>query len=159
MKETYPTTITATPNATKSGTPLPPGAFTALKAIQTMKAYPKGSEFFLEGESPEGIYIVYAGRVELSIADNQGRKMVLGEARPGDILGLSAALSGKHHEETAAAAIPSQTGFVRRKDFLSFLANHPEAAFWVVQLLSERVTTTLEQLSCGRRALSEEMRQ
>lgn len=149
MKETYPTTAT-TPNNAKPGRPLPSVAITALKAIQTMKVHPKGCEFFLEGQSPEGIYIVYAGRVELSIADNQGRKMILGLARPGDILGLSAVLSGKHHEETAAAAVPSQTGFVKGKDFLRFLDNHPEAAYWVVQLLSERVTTTLEQLSCIR---------
>lgn len=159
MKETYPTTTTATLHATKLGTPIPSVALTALKAIQTMRVYPKGSEFFLEGEATAGIYILYAGRVELSIVDNHGQKLVLGEALPGDILGLSAVLSGKCHEETAAAAIPSQTGFVRCKDFLRFLDNHPEAAFWVVQLLSERVTTTLEQLSCGRRVPSTEIRQ
>jgi len=157
MKETYPSTAGILSNKLKS--PLTPVAFTALKAIQTVKVYPKGSEFFMEGQSPEGIYVLYAGRVELSIADNQGRKMILGLARPGEILGLSAVLSGNYHEETAAAAVPSQTGFVKRRDFLRFLGDHPEAAFWVVQLLSERVTTTFEQLSCIRRAPSREIRQ
>ncbi len=158
MKETYPTTV-GTLNSSKLKSPLPPLALTALRAIQTVKVYPKGSEFFMEGQSPQGIYILYAGRVELSIADTQGRKMILGLARPGEILGLSAVLSGKYHEETAAAAIPSQTGFVKCKEFLHFLGDHPEAAFWVVQLLSERVTTTLEQLSCIRRSPSREIRQ
>lgn len=159
MKEIYPTPTATNLSTGKLRNLLPPVALTALKAIQTMRVYPKGSEFFMEGQSPEGIYIVYAGRVELSIADNQGRKMVLGQARAGDILGLSAVLSGKYHEETAAAAIPTQTGFVASKDFLRFLADHPEAAFWVVQLLSERVTTTLEQLSCVKRAPSREFTQ
>lgn len=159
MKETYPITATTLLNQGKLKGPLPPLALTALRAIQTVQVYPKGSEFFLEGQSPQGIYIVYAGRVELSIADNLGRKMVLGSALPGEILGLSAVLSGKYYEETASAAVPSQTGFVKCKDFLRFLSNHPEAAFWVVQLLSDRVTTTLEQLSCRRRAPSREFRQ
>ncbi|MEJ2007266.1 MAG: cyclic nucleotide-binding domain-containing protein [Acidobacteriota bacterium] len=158
MKETYPTTA-GNLSPTKLRNPLPRLDLTALKAIQTMKVYPKGSEFFMEGQSPEGIYILYAGRAELSMADNQGRKLVLGLAQPGEILGLSAVLSGKYYEETASAVVPSQTGFIKRRDFIHFLGDHPEAAFWVVQLLSEQVTSTFEQLSCVRRAPAKEIRQ
>lgn len=150
MKETYRTTATSL-NSGNLKSRLPQVALTALRAIETVKIYPRNCEFYVEGQSPQGIYILHSGRVELSISDNHGRKMVLGLARPGDILGLSAVVSGKHHEETAAAAIPCQTGFIKSREFLRFLANHPEAAFWVVQLLSERVTTTFEQLSCVKR--------
>lgn len=150
MKETYRTTA-ASLNSSNLRSSLPPVALTALKAIETVKVYPTDSEFYVEGQSPQGIYILYSGRVELSISDNQGRKMVLGLAQPGDILGLSAVLSGKDYEETAEAAAPSQTGFIKTKEFIRFLGNHPEAAFWVVQLLSERVTTTFEHLSCIKR--------
>lgn len=158
MKETYPTTAGSL-SASKIRSPLPTVVLAALRAIETVEVYPKNSEFYSEGELPEGIYILHAGRAELSISDNQGRKLALGLASPGDILGLSAVLSGKRHEETAAAAIPSQTGFIKCKDFLRFLADHPEAAFWVVQLLSDRVTTTFEQLSCIKRAPAGELRQ
>ena len=113
----------------------------------------------MEGQSPLGIYIVYAGRVELSVTDAHGRQMALGTALPGDILGLSAALSGKYYEETAMAAATCQTGFVKSEDFLQFLGHHPEAAFWVVQLLSDRVTTTLDQLSCINRLPLKTVRQ
>ncbi|HUX10522.1 MAG TPA: Crp/Fnr family transcriptional regulator [Terriglobia bacterium] len=158
MKETYAATP-GTPCTSKRRAPLPPVALTALRAIQTTKVYPKGSEFFLEGQSPLGIYILYSGRVELSVTDTHGRLMILGTALPGDILGLSAVLSGKHHEETAVAAVPSQTGFIKGKDFLHFLNHHPEAAFWVVQLLSEQVTTTLAHLSCLQHTPFREVRQ
>lgn len=150
MKETYRTTAESL-NSSNLKSPLPQVALTALRAIETVTTFPRNSEFYVEGQSPQGIYILHSGRVELSIADNQGRKMVVGLARPGDILGLSAVVSGKHYQETAAAAIPSETGFIKSREFLRFLGNHPEAAFWVVQLLSERVTTTFEQLSCIRR--------
>jgi CRP/FNR family transcriptional regulator, cyclic AMP receptor protein len=158
MKETYSSPIGA-PTPGRLRNPLQPVALTALRAIQTTKVSPKGFEFFLEGQSPLGIYILYAGRVEISVTDAHGRQMVLGSALPGDILGLSAVISGKYYEETAVAAVPSQTGFVKSPDFLHFLHHHPEAAFWVVQLLSERVTTTLDQLSCISRTHSRALRQ
>lgn len=147
MKGIHPTPV-GTPKSGKGRNPLPPVALTALRSIQTTRICPKGHEFFLEGQAPLGIHILYSGRVKLSVTDAHGHQMVLGTALPGDVLGLSAALSGKYYEETAVAAITCQTGFVKCPDFLQFLGHHPEAAFWVVQLLSDRVTSTLDQLSC-----------
>jgi CRP/FNR family cyclic AMP-dependent transcriptional regulator len=129
---------------------LPPAALVAVKAIQTKRIYPEGYEFFAQGEPSSGIYILYAGQVQLSIVDSDGGKLVLGFALPGDILGLTAALSGKSHEERAEATIACQAGFINFKDFLHFLDHHPEAAFWIVQLLSNRVAVAFEHLSSVR---------
>ena len=158
MKETHPAT-TDTLRLDKRRAPLSQVVLTALKDIQTTKVCPEGFELFLEGQLPAGIYILHAGRVKLSVTGNHGRQVVLGTALPGDILGLSAVISGKYYEETAVAAIPSQTVFVKCQDFLRFMDHHPEGAFWVVQLLSERVTTTLEQLSYLNHAPSAAVRQ
>ncbi|HZT70150.1 MAG TPA: Crp/Fnr family transcriptional regulator [Terriglobia bacterium] len=156
--KTTPHTTVANPGACRHRSQLPDGALAALHTIQTTKVFPTGHEFFLEGQPPHGIYILYSGRVELSVTDSHGRQMVLGTALPGDVLGLSAVISGTHYEETAVAAIPSQIGFVKSQDFLRFLSRYPEASFWVVQLLSERVTTTLAQLSCIRELPARSMR-
>ena len=158
MKQTFASSIDA-PTPGRLRNPLPPVAISALRAIQATKVYPKGFEFFLEGQSPVGLYVLYAGCVELSVTDSHARQMVLGSALPGDILGLSAVISGKYYEETAVAAVPSQAGFIKSQDFLHFLSHHSEAAFWVVQLLSDRVTTTLDQLSCISRTESRHLRQ
>ncbi len=157
MKEIHPLTVD-TPMAGKLKNLLPPVALTVLKSIQETKICPKGFDFFLEGQSPLGIYILYAGRVELTVTDIHGRQMVMGLALPGDVLGLSAVVSGKSHEETAEAAVPSQTGFIKCRDFLRFLDDHPEAAFWVVQLLSEQVAATLDQFSCIQNRPSRDIR-
>jgi|SRR5579875_270467 CRP/FNR family cyclic AMP-dependent transcriptional regulator len=149
MKAT-PHSILAHPGVDRNRSPLPDGVLTALRAIQTTKVFPAGHEFFLEGQPPHGIYLLYSGCVELSVTDSHGRQMVLATALPGDVLGLSAVVSGEYYEETAVATIPTQVGFVKSQDFLRFLSRYPEASFWVVQLLSERVTTTLSQLSCIR---------
>lgn len=135
--------------AKNPGNVLLPATLAALKTLQTRKIYPEGYEFFARGQSPSGIYILHAGRVQLSI-DNGGGRLILGFALPGDILGLSAVVSGKHHEETAEAAVSCRAGFISCKDFLRFVDQHPEAAFWIVQLLSERVTVAFEHLSSFR---------
>lgn len=125
-----------------------PAALTALSPIQTTKVYPKDHEFFLEGQHPLGVYVLYSGRVELSVTDAHGRQLVMRTALPGDALGLSAVISGKFYEETAVASIPSRAGFVPFNEFRRILEHDPEVAFWVVQMLSDRVTATLGQLSC-----------
>jgi CRP/FNR family transcriptional regulator, cyclic AMP receptor protein len=145
MKAIHPTV--GIPKPGKGRGPLPPVALAALKSIQTTRICAKGQELFLEGQAPQGIYILYSGRVDLCVTDAHGRQVVLGGALPGDIVGLSAVLSGKYYEETAVAAVACRTGFVKCSAFLQFLDRHPDAAFWVVQLLSNRVTTTLDQLS------------
>jgi len=158
MKKIHPPPA-GDPKASQMRNPLPSMALTALRTIQTSKICPKGHEFFLEGQSPRGIFILYAGRVELSVTDAHGRLMALGTALPGDVLGLSATVSGRCHEETAVAALPCRTGFVKCPDFLQFLGHHPAAAFWVVQLLSDRVATTLDQLSGIRGPRAKSLRQ
>lgn len=158
MKET----LSVTPGILKPGKGKnrpSPMVLGALKDIQTAKLCPEGLEIFLEGQVPTGIYILYAGRVKLSVTDNHGRQIILRTALPGDILGLSAVVSGKCYEETAVATIASQLGFIKCREFLRFLDRHTEAAFWVVQLLSERVTTTFEQLLCLQHASSSALRQ
>jgi CRP/FNR family transcriptional regulator, cyclic AMP receptor protein len=126
---------------------LPPAA---LASIETRKAYPEGYEFFAPGEPASGIYILYGGRARLTLVDREGGELTLGFAEPGDILGLSAAVTGRRHEERAEATLPCQAGFIKGRDFLQFLDHHPEAAFWTVQLLSNRVAAAFEHLSSVR---------
>lgn len=117
-----------------------------LQSLQTSKVYPEGYQFFLYGQPAAGIYILQAGRVRLCI-DGEGHKLTIGQAMPGDVLGLSAVVSGKAHEETAEAALPCRAGFITYKDFLRFVDQHAEAAYWVVQLLSDHMTVAFAQLS------------
>lgn len=124
-------------------------ALAALKSLETRKIFPEGYELYTRGQSPQGIYILYAGKVRLCINNSNGMSMI-GQALPGDILGLSAVVLGKTYEETAKASLPCRAGFIPGKDFLHFLDRHPEAAYWIVQLLSARVTRAFAQLSTAR---------
>ena len=58
-------------------------------------------------------------------------------ATPGEILGLSASMSGKPYELTAEMMDNAQVAFIKRKDLLKFLREHREACLQVVHLLSQ----------------------
>ena len=58
--------------------------------------------------------------------------MTVRVASPGEVLGLSAAVSGGRYEVTAEALERVQVAAVRRKDLLHFLHEHRDVCLQVV---------------------------
>ena len=117
---------------------LPTAALQSFESIKYATAYPKGAVLFVEGQAPRGIFVLCKGRVKLSICASDGKTLILKIAEPGEVLGLSAAVSGKTYELTAETIDPCQVNFVKREDFLHFLKEHSEACFKVAEQLSEK---------------------
>ncbi|MGA2413238.1 MAG: Crp/Fnr family transcriptional regulator [Candidatus Sulfotelmatobacter sp.] len=114
---------------------------TALQTFENMKfasAYPQGAVLFVEGQVPRGIFVLCKGTVKLSINSPSGRTMIVKLAEPGEVLGLSATISGKPYEVTAETIDPCQVNFVKRDDFLRFLKEDVEACFKVAEQLSAK---------------------
>jgi hypothetical protein len=65
--------------------------------------------------------------VKLSIDSIEGKPLILRIAGVGEILGLTATLSGSTYEVTAEALRSYQVAFIRGDAFLRFVAAHPEA--------------------------------
>jgi CRP/FNR family transcriptional regulator len=101
-------------------------------------AYPQGAVLFVEGQVPRGIFVLCKGTVKLSINSPSGRTMIVKLAEPGEVLGLSATISGKPYEVTAETIDPCQVNFVKRDDFLRFLKEDVEACFKVAEQLSAK---------------------
>ena len=57
---------------------------------------------------------------------------------PGEVLGLSATVSGQPYGLTAETMEPCQANFVKRDDFLRFLKEFPQACLKVVEKLNEK---------------------
>ncbi|HXJ07143.1 MAG TPA: Crp/Fnr family transcriptional regulator [Candidatus Acidoferrum sp.] len=107
--------------------------------------YPEGALLFLEKQEPRGVFVLCAGEVKLSISSSVGKTLILRIARPGEVLGLMATLSGEPYEVTAETIRPCQVAYIRREDFLRFIANYPEAYQGVV-----RQMTTLYRGACSQ---------
>ncbi|MBZ5547814.1 MAG: cyclic nucleotide-binding domain-containing protein [Acidobacteriia bacterium] len=116
---------------------LEPDALEAFDGIKSTQTCPKGTVLFREGQAARGVFLLCEGRVRLSICSESGHRMTVRVAGPGEMLGLSAALSGGCYELTAEALDGVQAAAIRRKDLLHFLHEHRDVCLQVVNLLSE----------------------
>jgi CRP/FNR family transcriptional regulator len=125
---------------------LAPEALKDLSAMALGCNYPAGKILFSEKDAAPGLYIVLEGEVKLSMNSSDGRRLILRIAKKGEILGLASALSGKPCEMTAEILFPSKIAPISRRDFLNFLAHHPEVYQTVTEELSRDYTMACEQL-------------
>jgi CRP/FNR family transcriptional regulator, cyclic AMP receptor protein len=114
---------------------LSPRAANSYGAIRRTSSYPAGAILFMEGEAANGVYIVCQGRVKLLTTNSDGKTLIFKIAKPGDILGLNATLSGTSHEITAETLQPAQLAYISREDFLKFLKENSDACLQVAQHL------------------------
>jgi CRP/FNR family cyclic AMP-dependent transcriptional regulator len=122
---------------------------TALQIFESLKitgAYPKGATLFMEGHPSNGIYMLCQGRVKLSTCSRDGRVIILRVAEAGEVLGLKATVSETTYGATAEVIESCQVNFVRKKDFLLFLAQYAEAGFSAVKQLSYQYHTAYLQV-------------
>jgi len=125
---------------------LPPSLVKEFDAIKSSATYPKGALLFIERQESRGIYILCEGDVKLTISSAEGKRLILRIARAGELLGLMAAMAGQTYEVTAETIRPCQVAFVRREDFLRFLAKHPEVSQNVVTQMSAQYWGACDQL-------------
>ena len=67
-------------------------------------------------------------------------------AEGGEVLGLSAAVSGRSYIVTAETLVPCQVNFIKRDDFLLFLKENSAASLRVAEHLSNNYNNAFEQV-------------
>ena len=125
---------------------MPVESLTAFDEIKSISSYPRGTILFAEGRPVHGSYILCDGRARLSICSDAGRRMTLRVAGPGEVLGLGATLSNTAYELTAELFDTSQVVFIRRKELVKFLREHPETCMQIVRMLSRDVHGAYERV-------------
>src|SRR5215213_9606672 len=138
-----------------SGCAMPQGGFfcslqqTTLQNLDALKIsnlYPRGSVLFIEGQPSQGVYILCQGRIKLSTCSRDGKVIILQIAEAGEVLGLSAVVSGSLFEATAEVIEPCQISFVRKSDFLRLLQQNTDACLNAVRQLSQNYQTAHGQI-------------
>ncbi len=92
------------------------------------------------------MFVLCHGRAKLSTSSADGKTIILKIAEPGEVLGLSATVSGKPYEVTAELMEPSQANFIARQDFLNFLRDHGDASLRVAEQLSQNYHSAYEEI-------------
>lgn len=125
---------------------LSPEALIRLQNIKATSVYPKGALLCLEGQPPRGVFVLCTGRAKLSTTSSEGKSMILRIAEPGEVLGLTAIVSGTPYEATVETLEPSQANFISQVDFVRFLQEFPDVGLKVAKQLTHNCKCAYDEI-------------
>jgi CRP-like cAMP-binding protein len=123
----------------------------ALARLAICHSYPRNNILFYHGDPCDAVYIVLAGRVKISLMNEEGREMVLSAPGPGDVFGLVGALDGAEHIGTAIVASDCRLARVPRERFTSWFEQRPHLHHPVLTEFAGMLRKAYEKL--GEQAL------
>lgn len=116
----------------------------ALKICSTIK---KGETIFREGSYASGVYCINAGKIKLSMIGDEGKEQIVRLAKPGDIIGYKALLSGDRYSSTASALEDCNICFIPREIFLVILQKDAALSFEMMKVLSDELKRAEEKIT------------
>ncbi|HET9085978.1 MAG TPA: Crp/Fnr family transcriptional regulator [Acidobacteriaceae bacterium] len=129
-----------------------PAALVEFDTLGMHMSVPSGGTLFFEEQSARSVFILCSGHVKLTTTSREGKTLLVRIGRPGDVLGLSAALSSTPYEITAQAIAPVQVKCFQRKDFVGFIERHIEGSMHATKMLNKEYRAALSDAT--RLALS-----
>ncbi|MGK2859367.1 MAG: Crp/Fnr family transcriptional regulator [Thermoanaerobaculia bacterium] len=117
-----------------------------LQGVSVFQQLPAGSNLFLDGDEPRGVFFVRGGKLEMSVANRVGRTRQVCCAGPGEVLGLSSSITGKPLDCRADVTEDATLQFVPRTEFLEFIRTDSETHLEIVKILSMDVGRCYEVL-------------
>lgn len=108
--------------------------------------YPGGAVLFVEGQVARGAFVLCSGRVKLSTTSREGKVLIVKMAQPGEVLGLSAVITGESYEFSAETSGPCQVNFVERQALLRLMEKHGELGLNSAQTLSREFQSVIRDI-------------
>jgi CRP/FNR family cyclic AMP-dependent transcriptional regulator len=118
----------------------------AIRAMNRQAARPKGFVLFAEGQEVRGVYVLWDGRVKLSIGSDNGKSFILGLVGRGTVLGLPSAILGLPHAATAEVVESARVSFLGRYDLLQYLHRTDGATYHAAEMVSAIYYSTLAEI-------------
>jgi CRP/FNR family cyclic AMP-dependent transcriptional regulator len=113
-------------------------AIAGIERASYSKLHPRNSVLFNEGHVARGVYVLCTGSAKVSICSADGKKLIMRIAKPGDVLGLYAGLTGRPYEATAELLGPARVSFVSRQNLIELIAKQEVFGLGLVQVFSEQ---------------------
>ena len=110
-----------------------------LAKLATERNFTASEFIFWDGDEPEWFNIIARGQVKVFKHSSQGREFIIAFFGPGEMLGEVAVFEDKSYPASAQAVIETRIVGIKRTDFLSFLARHPQVALKIINVLGGRL--------------------
>jgi CRP-like cAMP-binding protein len=133
--------------------PLPAHARTALLSIARRVSFAAGATALAEGARVESFFIVEKGQVKMCRLTPAGKNLILSLCGPGDLFGVTPALSGEPCTASWETVLASDCLEVRRCDLYALFARRPELLPELLPFLTRQLMeckNCLVETSCAR---------
>lgn len=107
-----------------------------LESRLSVTGYGAGSVICRQGERPQGIFMVFSGRIKMFAIAPHAKIALLKIAGPGEVLNVAACLADEPHLTTAQATEMSSVGFLAREEVISAMHRHPAFCKAIAQHLA-----------------------
>ncbi len=113
----------------------------------------KNTVVIQQGDESSTLYAVLSGRLKVSVADDQGKEVILNTLGEGDYFGELAILGDSPRTANVVTLEDSKLLTISRAAFLELIRAEPDIALGVMRGLTQRVAQLTEQV--GRFALGD----
>jgi uncharacterized membrane protein len=110
-----------------------------LAALMEEVSFQAGQQLFHERDQGGICYVLRSGRVELSVIDENGEKLIVDVLEPGELCGELSMLDGGSRSATAVALTAVEAVVLERPEFVDFIQKRPDAALDVLAALTKRI--------------------
>lgn len=109
-----------------------------LAQIAKKKKYQKNTIIFSEGDPTDSLYVILAGKIKITITDNDGKEIILSMMGSGEYFGEMALLDNEPRSACAMTKEPTELMIFARNDFMKIFSSNP-VAFNLLQGLIKRL--------------------
>jgi len=110
-----------------------------LADLSIERSFMSNEFIFWDGDAPEWFYTVAEGKVKVLKHSSLGKEFIIAFFGPGEMFGEVAVFENKPYPASAQAVAETKVVGIKREDFLSFLANRPQVALRIINVLGGRL--------------------
>jgi signal transduction histidine kinase len=118
---------------------LSPADLATLRGLARERTLVAGEEVFKEGDAGDGVYVVKAGRVEISVSVGQSGRQVFSQVEAGEMFGEMAVIEDKPRSANAVARLATTVYFIPREGMLTLVNASPVLAQELLREISHRL--------------------
>lgn len=99
-----------------------------------------GDTLYRQGEVGDCLHVVLTGRLQVRVADKEGKERIVAYPQPGDVVGEIALFSGAGRAATISAVRDTTLGAIARKDIEALVAQQPLVFSNIAHMIIARLT-------------------
>ena len=121
-------------------------ALAELAGLAVERSFRPGEFVFWEDDAPDWFFVVAAGKVKVLKHSSLGKDFIIAFFSPGEMFGEVAVFANKPYPASAQASTEVEVLGIKRRDLLPFLAQRPEIALRIINILGERLRDAQSRL-------------